>query len=374
MGRDDGRRRFADRDRRMVALSVPGSRDHDNGSGLQSRRRRSAGLSRPPHAGDPRTELLEIEDLTVQFESDAGEIEAVDHINLTIRRGEVVGLVGESGSGKSVTSFAILRLIRRPGRVKSGTIKFNGVDLASLSEEDMRQVRGAKIAMISQSPRTALNPVIPVGRQISRLFKLHAGLPPPEAEKRVLEMLSLVRIPDPEKRARQYAHQLSGGMCQRVMIAMALATNPRLLIADEPTTGLDVSIAAQILDLLGDLGRRTGAAILLITHDLGVVARRCDRVVVMHAGQTVEWAPVRALFRAPAHPYTRALLRSIPRVVGAGEMEPIPGGVPSLLALPPGCRFASRCALVRTECAATVPVRSLDGDHRVACVAVEASW
>ena len=205
------------------------------------------------------TDLLEISDLTVHFRSDAGEIEAVDHINLNIRSGEVVGLVGESGSGKSVTSFAILRLIRRPGRVVSGTIRFNGVDLASLSEEEIRQVRGAKIAMISQSPRTALNPVITVGRQIARLFELHGRLSPREAQKRMLEMLSLVRIPDPEKRARQYAHQLSGGMCQRVMIAMALATSPQLLIADEPTTGLDVSIAARILDLLRELGDKDGS-------------------------------------------------------------------------------------------------------------------
>ena len=191
-------------------------------------------------------ELLEIRDLAVQFESDAGDIKAVDHINLTIRRGEVVGLVGESGSGKSVTSAAILRLIRRPGRVTSGTITFDGVDLASLTEEEMRQVRGAKIALVSQSPRTALNPVIPIGRQISRLFQLHAGLSVEQAKKRMLEMLALVRIPDAEKRAKQYAHQLSGGMCQRVMIAMALATSPQLLLVDEPTTGLDVSIAAKI--------------------------------------------------------------------------------------------------------------------------------
>ena len=271
------------------------------------------------------TDLLEIRDLAVQFESDAGDIKAVDHINLTIRRGEVVGLVGESGSGKSVTSVAILRLIRRPGRVTSGTITFDGVDLASLTEEEMRQVRGAKIALVSQSPRTALNPVIPIGRQISRLFQLHAGLSAEQAKKRMLEMLALVRIPDAEKRAKQYAHQLSGGMCQRVMIAMALATSPQLLLADEPTTGLDVSIAARILDLLRELGARTGAAILFITHDLGVVAEICDRVVVMHAGQVVESAPVRTLFNNPAHPYTRALVRSIPRIDRDVAMEPIPG-------------------------------------------------
>jgi peptide/nickel transport system ATP-binding protein len=320
------------------------------------------------------TDLLTVRDLTVHFDTDEGVVQAVDGASLQVGPGEVVGLVGESGSGKSVTALAILRLLRPPARVLGGRIELDGRNLLACSEEEMRAVRGAQISMVFQSPRTALNPVLSVGRQIERLLVQHGATARGKARARAVEMLREVGIGEPERRARQYAHQLSGGMCQRVMIAMALATNPRLLIADEPTTGLDVSIAAQILDLLGDLGRRTGAAILLITHDLGVVARRCDRVVVMHAGQTVEWAPVRALFRAPAHPYTRALLRSIPRVVGAGEMEPIPGGVPSLLAPPPGCRFASRCALVRTECAATVPVRSLDGDHRVACVAVEASW
>jgi oligopeptide/dipeptide ABC transporter ATP-binding protein len=319
------------------------------------------------------TDLLAVRDLTVHFDTDEGVVQAVDGASLRVGPGEVVGLVGESGSGKSVTALAILRLLRPPARVLGGQIELDGRNLLACSEEEMRAVRGAQISMVFQSPRTSLNPVLPVGRQIERLLVQHGATAPGKARTRAVDMLREVGIGEPERRARQYAHQLSGGMCQRVMIAMALATNPRLLIADEPTTGLDVSIAAQILDLLADLGRRTGSAILLITHDLGVVARRCDRVVVMHAGQTVEWAPVRALFHAPAHPYTRALLRSIPRVVGAGEMEPIPGSVPSLLAPPPGCRFAPRCALVRTECAATVPVRSLDGDHRVACVAVEAS-
>jgi len=316
--------------------------------------------------------LLEIKDLAVQFESDAGNIKAVDHINLTIRRGEVVGLVGESGSGKSVTSFAILRLIRRPGRVESGTIMFDGVDLASLSEEEMRQVRGARIAMVSQSPRTALNPVIPVGRQISRLFQLHAGLSARQAEKHMLEMLALVRISDPKKRARQYAHQLSGGMCQRVMIAMALATSPQLLLADEPTTGLDVSIAARILDLLRELGARTGAAILFITHDLGVVAEICDRVVVMHAGQVVESAPVRTLFNNPAHPYTRALVRSIPRIDRDVAMEPIPGSVPSLLNPPSGCRYVERCDWASERCRQSrPPLKEVAADHLVACYGYE---
>ena len=318
------------------------------------------------------TDLLEISDLTVHFQSDAGSIEAVDHINLTIRAGEVVGLVGESGSGKSVTAFAILRLIRRPGRVISGTIRFNGVDLGALTEEEMRRIRGARIAMISQSPRTALNPVISIGRQITRLFELHGGVSAREAHGRMLEMLSLVRIPDPQNRARQYAHQLSGGMCQRAMIAMALATSPQLLIADEPTTGLDVSIAARILDLLRELGARTGAAILLITHDLGVVAQLCDRVAVMHAGQVVESAPVRALFHQPAHPYTRALVRSIPRVDKVVTMAPIPGAVPSLLDPPPGCRYAERCDLVSRRCRVSRPsVATMEADHAVACHALE---
>jgi peptide/nickel transport system ATP-binding protein len=316
--------------------------------------------------------LLEIEDLTIHFRSDAGEIEAVDHIDLSVRAGEVVGLVGESGSGKSVTSFAILRLIRKPGHVVGGRVRFNGTDLATLSEDEVRKIRGAKIAMISQSPRTALNPVITIGRQIARLFELHGGLPAAEADRRMLEMLELVGIPDPKKRASHYAHQLSGGMCQRVMIAMALATSPELLIADEPTTGLDVSIAARILDLLRELGAKTGAAILLITHDLAVVAQICDRVVVMHAGQVVESAPTRAAFHEPAHPYTRALIRSIPRLDRSIRMEPIPGSVPSVLNPGPGCRYADRCDWVSARCRESRPERTLvSSDHTVACYGFE---
>ena len=316
------------------------------------------------------TDLLTLEDLTVHFDTDEGVVQAVDGAALTIAPGAVVGLVGESGSGKSVTALAILRLLRPPARVVSGRIRFDGRDLFALSEEEMRSVRGSHISMVFQSPRTSLNPVLPVGRQIERLLVLHGGAAPGQARERAVAMLREAGIAEPDRRAGQYAHQLSGGMCQRVMIAMALATNPRLLIADEPTTGLDVSIAAQILELLRDLGRRTGAAILLITHDLGVVARLCDRVVVMHAGQTVEWATVRRLFHAPAHPYTRALIRSIPRVDREVAMEPIPGSVPSPLAPPRGCRFAPRCPLVRTECAAHVPVRTIGEEHAVACVAV----
>jgi oligopeptide/dipeptide ABC transporter ATP-binding protein len=319
------------------------------------------------------TPLLRVEDLTVHFETDDGAVEAVDGATFDVRAGEVVGLVGESGSGKSVTAMTILRLLRPPARVIAGRIEFEGRDLLRLSEDEMRHVRGARISMVSQSPRTSLNPVLPVGVQLERLLRLHAGASATEARERALEMLREAGIAEVERRARQYPHQLSGGMCQRVMIAMALAPSPRLLIADEPTTGLDVSIAAQILALLRDLGRRTGAAILLITHDLGVVAEQCDRVAVMHAGQIVERAGVMRLFGAPAHPYTQALLRSIPRIDRPFTMAPIPGAVPSLLAPPPGCRFAPRCPLAMPDCRIARPADTvLAPEHEVACLAVGA--
>jgi peptide/nickel transport system ATP-binding protein len=318
------------------------------------------------------SQLLEVRDLTVHFATDAGVVEAVDRVSFDVRPGEILGVVGESGSGKSVTALALLRLIRPPGRVVRGEIRFEDTDLLTLSEVEMRAVRGARIAMVFQSPRTALNPVLTVGHQIARLYSLHQAASRREAWRRTIEMLALVGISEPERRARQYAHQLSGGMCQRVMIAMALATSPRLLLADEPTTGLDVSIAAQILDLLRDLGRRTGASILLITHDLGVVAEMCDRVAVMHAGQLVEAADVRALFARPFHPYTQALVRSIPRIDRDVAMEPIPGAVPSVLAPAPGCRYADRCPRVLEICRLERPeAHGADVDHEVACHAVE---
>ena len=318
------------------------------------------------------TDLLEVRDLTVHFDTEDGLVEAVDGVTFSVRPGEILGVVGESGSGKSVTALALLRLIRPPGRIVRGDVRFEGTDLLGLSEEEMRAVRGARIAMVFQSPRTALNPVLTVGRQIARLFELHQGASRAEGWARAIEMLKQVGISEPERRARQYAHQLSGGMCQRAMIAMALATAPRLLLADEPTTGLDVSIAAQILDLLRDLGRRTGASILLITHDLGVVAEVCDRVAVMHAGQIVEVADVRTIFGRPLHPYTQALMRSIPRIDREVTMEPIPGMVPSLLAPPPGCRYADRCPRVLDVCRRDRPApRTAAPDHEVACHAVE---
>jgi oligopeptide/dipeptide ABC transporter ATP-binding protein len=316
--------------------------------------------------------LLSVRDLTVHFATDGGVVEAVDAVSFDVRAGEILGVVGESGSGKSVTALALLRLIRPPGRIVGGAVRFEGTDLLALTEEQMRAVRGRRIAMVFQSPRTALNPVLTVGRQIARLFELHQGASAREAWRRTVEMLALVGIAEPARRARQYAHQLSGGMCQRVMIAMALATSPRLLLADEPTTGLDVSIAAQVLELLRDLGRRTGAAIVLITHDLGVVAEVCDRVAVMHAGQLVETANVHALFARPLHPYTQALVRSIPRIDRDVAMEPIPGTVPSVLAPPPGCRYAGRCPRVLDACRRERPALLGAGpEHEIACHAVE---
>jgi oligopeptide/dipeptide ABC transporter ATP-binding protein len=318
------------------------------------------------------TDLLEVHDLTVHFDTEDGLVEAVDGVTFNVRSGEVLGVVGESGSGKSVTALALLRLIRPPGRIVHGAVRFEGTDLVGLSEDEMRAVRGTRIAMVFQSPRTALNPVLTVGRQISRLFELHQGASRAEGRARTIGMLKLVGISEPERRARQYAHQLSGGMCQRVMIAMALATSPRLLLADEPTTGLDALIGAQILELLRDLGRRTGASILLITHDLGVVAEVCDRVAVMHAGQIVEVGAVRTIFARPLHPYTQALIRSIPRIDRDVTPEPIPGMVPSLLAPPPGCRYADRCPRVLDVCRRDRPApRAAAPDHEVACHAAE---
>lgn len=318
------------------------------------------------------TNLLEIRNLSVHFDTDYGEIEAVDDVGFEIGESEIFGLVGESGSGKSVTTTAVLKLVRKPGRIVRGSIVFRGEDLCQLPEERMRGIRGAQIAMISQTPRTALNPVLTVGKQLSRLYEFHGGLKPADAQLKAMEMLNVVGIPEPARRMNQYAHQLSGGMCQRVMLGMALATSPKLLIADEPTTGLDVSIAARILDLLRDLGKQTGASILLITHDLGVVASTCERVAVMHAGQIVEIAPVRALFHHPAHPYTQALVHSIPRVDRKSEMVPIPGAVPSLLNAPPGCRYASRCSAVGDRCRKEKPkMIAIAGGHQVACFGVE---
>jgi peptide/nickel transport system ATP-binding protein len=317
------------------------------------------------------TPLLEIEGLSVEFATADGPIEAVDGLDLHVNEGEILGLVGESGSGKSVTAFAVLRLIRPPGRITRGTIRLEGRNLLDLREHEMRSIRGRAISLISQSPRTALNPLIPVGRQISRLFELHGGIAGSLAWQRTLELLDLVGISEPQRRAAQYPHQLSGGTCQRVMIAMAIATSPKVIIADEPTTGLDVSIAARVLDLLRDVGLRTGAAIILITHDLGVVAETCHRVAVMHAGQLAETAPNMELFHHPAHPYTQALMRAIPRIDAEVKLEPISGSVPSLLQPPPGCRYQNRCPERMEICNLKPPAFVVAPGHSALCFAVE---
>jgi peptide/nickel transport system ATP-binding protein len=306
-------------------------------------------LDPAPVSSPPGAPLLEVSGLRTSFATRAGVVRAVTGVDFSIARGEVLGLVGESGCGKSVTSLSILGLVARPGRVEAGTVRFDGRDLVTLPEPELRKVRGDRIAMIFQQPTSSLNPVMQVGDQIGEVLELHRNMKRRAAHDRVLELMRLVGIPDPERRIRAYPHEMSGGMAQRVMIAMALACEPELLIADEPTTALDVTIQAQILDLMRTLQRETGTAIILITHDLGVVAEMCDRVAVMYAGEIVEQTDVRTLFASPQHPYTRGLIASVP-VPGIiqDELATIPGNVPNLVDLPPGCRFAPRCQ-VREE-------------------------
>jgi peptide/nickel transport system ATP-binding protein len=323
--------------------------------------------------------MLEIENLQTHFRTPDGVNRAVDGLSLKIESGQTLAIVGESGCGKSVTAMSVLRLIPDPpGRI-AGSIKFQGRDLIALSEADMRKIRGNEISMIFQEPMTSLNPVLTVGRQIGETLRLHQGLTKTDAEARAVEMLTLVGIPEPKRRVREYPHQLSGGMRQRVMIAMALACNPKLLIADEPTTALDVTVQAQILDLMRDLKRRVGAAILLITHDLGVVAEVAEHVVVMYAGRKVEEAPVRDLFARPLHPYTRGLLGAVPKLgssVTGNEtrLSEVPGQVPSLKQKIEGCVFASRCARVTDLCRTVAPALEAKASaHIVACHHVAAA-
>jgi oligopeptide/dipeptide ABC transporter ATP-binding protein len=289
--------------------------------------------------------LLEVKGLRTSFFTRDGVVRAVDGIDFHVDRGEIMGLVGESGCGKSVTSLSILRLVAKPGRIEGGQILFDGQDLLKLKDNDMRKIRGDRISMIFQQPTSSLNPVWDVGRQITEVLRIHRGMKGKVAQSRAAELLKMVGIADPERRLKNFPHEMSGGMAQRVMIAMALACEPELLIADEPTTALDVTIQAQILDLMRNLRDETGTAIVLITHDLGVVAEMCDRVAVMYAGEIVEHTDVVSLFRNPMHPYTKGLIGSIP-VVGSvqDELAVIPGNVPNLIDLPKGCRFAPRCA------------------------------
>ena len=317
--------------------------------------------------------LLEVENLQTHFRTSDGINRAVDGVSFTVDAGETLGVVGESGCGKSVTAMSILRLVAEPPGKIAGSIRFRGRDLLQLSEAEMRGVRGNEISMIFQEPMTSLNPVLTIGRQIGETLRLHQGLSKSDAENRAVDLLSLVGISEPGRRVREYPHQLSGGMRQRVMIAIALACSPNLLIADEPTTALDVTIQAQILDLMGDLKARTGTAIILITHDLGVVAEVAERVMVMYAGRKVEEAEVGDLFRAPRHPYTRGLMAAMPKLGssldgGAQRLAEIPGLVPSLKRRIPGCVFAERCGSATDVCRQVAPalVQKAAG-HFVAC-------
>ena len=313
--------------------------------------------------------LLEVEDLRTHFFTEEGVVRAVDGISFDVRERETLAVVGESGSGKSVTSLSILRLIPSPpGRIVSGAIRLRGRDLLRLSGEEMRRIRGKEISMIFQEPMTSLNPVYTCGEQIMEALVLHEKLGRAAARLRAIELLRMVGIPSPEQRVDEYPHQMSGGMRQRVMIAMALACKPAILIADEPTTALDVTIQAQILELLKRLQGELGMAVLLITHDLGVVAETADRVVVMYAGQVVESCDARSLFRRTLHPYTAALLRSLPRLGSRDPLRVIPGSVPNPAAFPPGCRFAPRCPVAEARCGEPVPLVELEPGHRVRCL------
>jgi len=325
-------------------------------------------------AAAPATPLLEVEDLRTSFFTRDGVVRAVDGVSFHVMPGETLAIVGESGCGKSVTALSVLRLVPwPPGRIVSGAIRFAGRDLLALSEKEMREVRGNQISMIFQEPMTSLNPVMTIGRQIGEILTLHQGVSRGQAREKAVAMLRLVHIPEPERRIEQYPHQLSGGMRQRVMIAMALACNPKLLIADEPTTALDVTIQAQILDLMRELKQKIDAAIVLITHDLGVVAEMAERVVVMYAGHKVEEAPVAALFRRPLHPYTKGLLGSVPRLGVASVRQPprlaeIPGTVPSLREPIVGCSFAARCSFATDICRREMPgFEAKEPGHFAAC-------
>ena len=318
--------------------------------------------------------VLDVRDLETVFFSNTGLFRAEDHLSFRVRRGETLAIVGESGCGKSVSALSLMRLVPDPpGRIVGGTMRLQGVDLLGLTEAEMRKIRGDRMSMIFQEPMTSLNPVMRIGDQIAEAVRLHRRLSRAETWTQAVEMLRLVRIPEPARRAQDYPHQLSGGMRQRAMIAMALACRPALLIADEPTTALDVTIQAQILALVLDLQKELGMGLILITHDLGVVAQTAQRVIVMYAGKKVEEADVETLFANPRHPYTRGLMASIPALPSSGtnteaRLAEIPGMVPALTRLPPGCAFAPRCALAIQRCHAEYPpLQDYGGDHLAAC-------
>ncbi|MEO7539831.1 MAG: ABC transporter ATP-binding protein [Pyrinomonadaceae bacterium] len=320
------------------------------------------------------TALLEVNDLRTQFPTRSGLVKSVDGVSFAINEGELLGLVGESGCGKSITALSIMGLISRPGKIVGGSISFKGEELTTASKDRMREIRGNDIAMIFQDPMTSLNPVFRVGEQIAEALRLHRGLDRKQAWQGAIDAMKEVSIPSPERRVSDYPHQLSGGMRQRVMIAMALACDPELLIADEPTTALDVTIQAQILELLDELRISRKLAVLLITHDLGVIAEVADRVCVMYTGKIVEESGVNGLFADPKHPYTRGLLRSVPKLTDAGaakaiRLQTIEGTVPSPTQLPPGCHFAPRCEFRMERCThGQIPLYQLNNDVKVRCV------
>ena len=318
--------------------------------------------------------VLDVRKLIVEFSSEDGPVRAVDEVSFQVRRGEIVGLVGESGAGKSLTSEALLGLIRRPpGRV-AGEVWFGGRDLLTLDEAALSRIRGKDIAMIFQNPTASLNPVFRVGDQMLEAMSLHLPEPRRVLRERVIETLGRVGISSPRARARDYPHQFSGGMAQRVMIGMGISCVPSLLIADEPTTALDVTIQAQVLALIRRLARELGVAVLLVSHDLGIISQMCHRVLVMYAGRVVEDATVGALFRAPAHPYTRGLIECLPRLEGDGRLGAIGGMMPGLRSLPPGCRFHPRCPVAEPRCRVDAPLlRSIAADREVACHLAETS-
>ena len=311
--------------------------------------------------------LLEVIDLRTSFFTPSGEVKAVDGVSFTLNEGTVLGIVGESGSGKSVTAYSILQILTHPGRIVSGSVKFRGQELVGISENEMRKIRGNKISIIFQDPMTSLNPTFSIGNQLVETILLHTDRNKEQAQARAIEMLSLVGINEPERRLRQYAYELSGGMRQRVMIAMALACEPDILIADEPTTALDVTIQAQILELMTELQRKLGMAIILITHDLGVVAGMCDEVIVMYAGHLVERGKADDIFYEPAHEYTKGLMRSLPRMEddGSEKLVPISGTPVDMLAVPPGCPFSPRCGSTMQICLTQRPEEcAINDPHR----------
>ena len=317
--------------------------------------------------------LLEVHDLRTTFKTEDGVVAAVNGLSFSVEPGSTLGIVGESGSGKSVTSLSIMRLIAQNGHIERGTILFKGENLLEKSEAEMRKIRGRDIAMIFQDPMTSLNPVLTIGEQIAEAIRLHLGLNKKEALEKTVDMLRLVRIPAAEKRLRDYPHQFSGGMRQRVMIAMALSCDPAVLIADEPTTALDVTIQAQILELMNEMQERIGSAIVLITHDLGVVAETCENVLVMYGGNMVEYGSAAQIFQAPKMPYTMGLLESLPRLDQAGSrLIPIEGQPPNLLRMPSGCAFAPRCRYRMPICDEPVPLYDFGGGHLARCFLYDA--